>query len=142
MSQCTHDLVSDVSFYGNVNMIHNSRIIGVIDIWKCQNCNSLFVEEKRFTDEKPSTDVGLKAVGDGSKWGVLLCLNGDQLSWSLLSIKPGESLPHQCVSPTPSEISVNSEFSVNSTDRDTIHKVLIVEDHMNETVELDDLLNT
>ncbi len=141
MSQCIHDLASDFAFYGNWNMIHNSRIIGVVDIWKCRNCNNLFVEEKRFTDEKPSTDVGLKAVGDGSKWGVLLCLNGDQLSWSLLSIKPGDVLPHKCLSPTPSDISVNSEFSVKSNDRGTIHKVLLVEDHVNETVALDDLLN-
>ncbi len=136
-----HDLASDVAFYGNMNMVHNSRILGVVDIWKCRNCNNLFVEEKRFTDEKPSTDVGLKAVGDGSKWGVLLCLNGDQLSWSLLSIKPGDVLPHQCFSPTASDISVNSEFSVKSNYRGTIHKVLLVEDHVNETVALDDLLN-
>jgi hypothetical protein len=122
-------------------MIHESSLLGVVDIWKCRKCANLFVDEKRFTDEKTSTDVGIKDAREGSKWGVLLCLHDKQLSWELLSIKPGDTLSHQCVSPTPSHIVVNGDFSVSSNDLSTLHKVLLVEDHVNQAVELDNLLS-
>ena len=137
LSPCSHDAV----FYGNTNLMHNGKVVGVVDIWKCRSCHDLFVDEKRFVDEKTSTDVGLKDAGEGAKWGVLICTSGVEVSWSIQAVKPQTSLEHKCLYLGTSEITVNDYWSTIGSDKEISHRILLVEDYVNKIVDISDIVS-
>src|SRR2546425_12257687 len=38
----------DIVYYGVVNLIHDSNVIGAIDVWRCRGCPEIFCEDKRY----------------------------------------------------------------------------------------------
>ena len=136
MSDCKHD-PHDVVFYGAMNLNHEGKIAGSLDVWICKSCRDMFFEEKRFTDIKPSTDLGFRGAGDGAKWGVLVCYNKSGLNWDVLSVKPGKNLEHKCLVESGPQISMGPSWKVaNPNSYDITHKVILVEEYINKAVEV------
>lgn len=136
MANCVHN-PHDVVFYGALNLNFHGKIVGSVDIWLCKKCRDLFWEDKRFTDLKPTTELGFRGPGEGAKWGVLTCYSKKDVNWVVLSVRPGQKLEHQCLDPAAPEVDLSDDWRVtHPVSENVTHKVIIVEQHINKAVEI------
>ena len=102
----------DVIYFGVVNLVHESKIIGTIDVWRCRACQELFCEDKRFGATDLAPEVGFPKVEPGAKWGALICTRDNGSTWTLTGVKPGATIAHSCTPETKLELSVGPNYSL------------------------------
>ena len=94
----------DIVYYGVVNLVHERKIIGTVDVWRCRSCSEIFCEEKRFGATDLAPEVGFPKVEAGAKWAALICTRSNTSNWTLTGVKPGSTLVHSCTPETRLEL--------------------------------------
>ncbi len=129
----------DVIYFGVVNLVHQSKIIGTIDVWRCRSCSELFCEDKRFGATDLAPEVGFPRVGAGSKWGALICTRDTGSNWTLTAVKPGATLVHSCTPETKLELTVGADYSIEPGPSTGIgkHRIILVDRFVNAAVDVE-----
>jgi hypothetical protein len=128
----------DVIYFGVVNLVHESKIIGTIDVWRCRACQEIFCEDKRFGATDLAPEVGFPKVEAGSKWAALICTRDNGSTWTLTGVKPGARLVHSCTPETKLELLVGPDYSLESGPSAGIgkHRVILIEQFVNAPVDV------
>lgn len=128
----------DIVYYGVVNLVHEARIIGTIDVWRCRSCDETFCEDKRFGATDLAPEVGFPRVETGSKWAALICTRNNTSDWTLTGVKPGGTLVHSCTPETKLELRVGPNYSLESGPVAGIgqHRVILLESFVNSAVDV------
>ena len=129
----------DVIYYGVVNLVHQSKIIGTIDVWRCRSCSELFCEDKRFGATDLAPEVGFPSVKAGSKWAALICTRNTGSNWTLTAAKPGVTLAHSCTPETKLELIVGPDYSLEPGLVTGVgkHRIILIEDFVNTAVDVE-----
>ncbi|MFQ6011177.1 MAG: hypothetical protein ACE5KG_03285 [Nitrososphaerales archaeon] len=134
MSKSKHD--HDVVIYGNVNLFNKGMLVGVIDVWRCRSCDQIFCEEKRFVFTELAPEVGMPPIASGVQWAVLACQKDQALAWSLVKVKPGEEIRHNCIGKEDAAVTILDNLDIKGRDRQVKHKVFLIEGHVNKELEI------
>jgi len=128
----------DVIYYGAVNLVHESRIIGTIDVWRCRSCSELFCEDKRFGATDLAPEVGFPKIDSGSKWAALICTRDNGSNWTLTAAKPGATLAHSCTPETKLELRVGNDYSIESSPLAGIgkHRIILIDQFINSAIDV------
>jgi len=128
----------DVVYYGAVNLVHDSNIIGAIDVWKCRSCSQLFCEDKRFGVTDLAPEVGLPKVEPSSKWAALICTRNNGSNWTLVQVRPGLTLTHSCTPDTKLELIVGSDGNLEPGMSQGVgqHRLILLENFVNSAVDV------
>ncbi len=129
----------DVIYFGVVNLVHQSKIIGTIDVWRCRSCSELFCEDKRFGATDLAPEVGFPKIEAGSKWAALICTRDNGSNWTLTAVKPGATLTHSCTPETKLELNVTSDYSLQTGPAAGIgkHRVILIDQFINSAVDVE-----
>ncbi len=128
----------DIIYYGVVNLVHDSKIIGTIDVWRCRSCDDTFCEDKRFGATDLAPEVGFPKIEAGSKWGALICIRNKSSDWTLTGVKPGVAIAHSCTPETKLELRVGPDFLLESGPLAGIgeHRIILLEKFVNAAVDI------
>jgi hypothetical protein len=128
----------DVVYFGVVNLIDNSTVMGSIDVWKCRSCPQTFCEDKRFGMTDLAPEVGLPRIEPGSKWAALICTRNNGSNWTLIQTKPGATVQHSCTPDTKLELTVGLDYSIEAGPASGIgqHRIILVENFVNAPVDV------
>jgi hypothetical protein len=128
----------DVIYFGVVNLVHESKIIGTIDVWRCRACQEIFCEDKRFGATDLAPEVGFPKVDAGSKWGALICTRDNGSTWTLTGVKPGARLVHSCTPETKLELLVGGDYSLEGGPSAGIgkHRIILIDKFVNFAVDV------
>lgn len=128
----------DIIYYGVVNLVHEAKIIGTIDVWRCRSCDETFCEDKRFGATDLAPEVGFPRVETGSKWAALICTRNNTSDWTLTGVKPGGTLVHSCTPETKLELRVGPNYSLESGPMAGIgqHRIILLESFVNSAVDV------
>ena len=128
----------DVIYYGVVNLVHESKIIGTIDVWRCRSCSELFCEDKRFGATDLAPEVGFPKIDSGSKWAALICTRDNGSNWTLTAAKPGATLAHSCTPETKLELRIGPDYSIESSPLTGIgkHRIILIDQFINSAVDV------
>ncbi|HEY4657053.1 MAG TPA: hypothetical protein VIH34_01050 [Candidatus Bathyarchaeia archaeon] len=128
----------DIVYYGVVNLVHESKIIGTVDVWRCRSCDEIFCEDKRFGATDLAPEVGFPRVEAGSKWAALVCTRNNASNWTLTGAKPGNTLVHSCTPETKLELRVGPDYSLESGPMAGIgqHRIILLEKFVNSAVDV------
>ncbi len=129
----------DVIYYGVVNLVHNNKIIGTIDIWRCRSCQEIFCEDKRFGATDLAPEVGFPRVETGSKWAALICTRDKGANWTLTAAKPGVTLTHSCTPETKLELKVGPNYELEQGPVAGVgkHRIILIENFVNTAVDVE-----
>jgi len=124
-------------YAGAVNLIHNTDVIGAVDVWICSTCKELFCEEKRWGLTEVSSDLGFVEAKRGSKWAVLICKGEKSVEWSLITVSVGDRLVHKCSSSEDVILRVSRDFEIETeTPVKNKHLLYPVEQYINGTIKI------
>jgi len=128
----------DVVYYGVVNLVHDSYIIGAVDIWRCRSCPQLFCEDKRYGMTDLAPEVGLPKIEPGTKWATLICTRDKSSNWTLTQVKPGMVISHSCTPETKVELSVGPDYGLELGPVRGIgqHRIILLENFVNSAVDV------
>jgi hypothetical protein len=128
----------DVVYFGVVNLIDNSNVMGTIDVWKCRSCPQIFCEDKRFGLTDLAPEVGLPKIEPDSKWAALICTRNNGSNWTLIQTRPGATVQHSCTPETKLELRVGSDYSIEAGPASGIgqHRIILVETFVNQPVDV------
>lgn len=128
----------DVVYYGAVNLVHDSYIIGAIDAWRCRSCSQIFCEDKRFGMTDLAPEVGLPKVEPGTKWAALICTRDKGSNWTLTQVGPGTVISHSCTPETKVELTVGPDYGLERSPVGGIgqHRIILVENFVNAAVDV------
>lgn len=128
----------DVVYFGAVNLVHDSNIIGAVDVWKCRSCDQLFCEDKRFGVTDLAPEVGLPRVEPDSVWAALICTRNNGSNWTLVQVKPGLTLTHSCTPDTKLELRVGPDDNLEPGMSQGIgqHRLIVLENFVNSAVDV------
>ena len=128
----------DVVYFGVVNLIDNSNVMGTIDVWKCRSCPQTFCEDKRFGITDLAPEVGLPKIESGSKWAALICTRNNGSNWTLIQTRPGATVQHSCTPETKLELRVGPDYSIEAGPASGIgqHRIILVENFVNSPVDV------
>jgi hypothetical protein len=128
----------DVVYFGVVNLIDNSNVMGTIDVWKCRSCPQIFCEDKRFGIIDLAPEVGLPKIEPGSKWAALICTRNTGSNWTLIQTRPGAVVQHSCTPETKLELRVGHDYSIEAGPASGIgqHRIILVENFVNQPVDV------
>lgn len=128
----------DVVYFGVVNLVHDTYIIGAVDIWKCRSCSQLFCEDKRYGVTDLAPEVGLPKIEPDSKWATLICTRNNSSNWTLTQVRPGSMIAHSCTPETKLELQVGSDYDLHSGISGGIgtHRLIILENFVNSAVDV------
>ncbi len=128
----------DVVYYGVVNLVHDSYIIGAVDIWRCRSCPQLFCEDKRYGVTDLAPEVGLPKIEPGTKWAALICTRDKGSNWTLTQVKPGMSISHSCTPETKVELNVGPDYGLEPGPVRGIgqHRIILLENFVNSAVDV------
>jgi len=128
----------DVIYYGVVNLVHESKIIGTIDVWRCRACQELFCEDKRFGATDLAPEVGFPKIDAGAKWAALICTRDNGSTWTLMGVKPGATIAHSCTPETKLELSVGPDYSLGTGPSAGIgkHRIILIDKFVNAAVDV------
>ncbi|MEK6919676.1 MAG: hypothetical protein AABX62_01380 [Thermoproteota archaeon] len=128
----------DIIYYGVVNLVHESKIIGTVDVWRCRSCPELFCEDKRFGATDLAPEVGFPRVEPGSKWAALICTRNNTSNWTLTGVRPGATLVHSCTPETKLELKVAADNSLEAGLASGIgqHRIILLEGFVNFAVDV------
>lgn len=125
-------------YFGVVNLVHENKVIGTIDVWRCRSCSELFCEDKRFGATDLAPEVGFPKIEAGSKWAALICTRENGSNWTLTAVKPGATLVHSCTLETKLELNVGPDYSLESGPIAGIgkHRVILLDRFINSAVDV------
>lgn len=125
-------------YYGAVNLVHDSNIIGAVDVWRCRSCSQLFCEDKRFGVTDLAPEVGLPKVEPDSKWAALICTRNNDSNWTLVQVRPGLTLTHSCTPDTRLELRVGSDDNLEPGMSQGVgqHRLIVLENFVNSAVDV------
>lgn len=126
----------DVIYYGVVNLVEKSKIIGTIDVWRCRECNDIFCEDKRFGATDLAPEVGFPQAAPGSKWAALICTRDTGSNWTLTSAKPGGTIAHSCTPETKLELTVGTDYNLEQGPIGK-HRIILIEKFVNTAVDVE-----
>ncbi len=128
----------DIIYYGVVNLVHEGKIIGTIDVWRCRSCDDLFCEDKRFGATDLAPEVGFPKVEPGAKWAALICTRTNTSDWTLTGAKPGGTLVHSCTPETKLEFRVGDDYSLEAGPASGVgqHRIILLENFVNSAVDV------
>ena len=128
----------DVVYYGVVNLVHDSNIIGAVDIWRCRTCSQLFCEDKRYGVTDLAPEVGLPNIISDTKWAALICTRDNGSNWTLTQAKPGMTIAHSCTPDTKVELIVGPDYELEHGPASGIgkHRLIIIEKFVNSAVDV------
>ena len=130
MTECPHEIV----FVGMVNVNRDNYLQGVVDVWGCRKCKGLYCDDKRY-GEPLKPEVGFASIPDDEKWGILTCTTVKEVSMMSLGVKPGKKIEHTCKGGVSCEFSVGPDFSLLPEAEEPIHRLYLVEEHLNSNIE-------
>ncbi len=128
----------DVVYYGVVNLVHDSYIMGAVDIWRCRSCPQLFCEDKRYGVTDLAPEVGLPKIEPGTKWAALICTRDKGSNWTLTQVKPDMIISHSCTPETKVELRVGPDYDLEPGPGRGIgqHRTIILENFVNSAVDV------
>jgi hypothetical protein len=130
LNECDHEVV----FVGMVNVNRDNYLTGVVDVWKCRKCKRMYCDDKRYGEGlKPS--VGFESIPDDEAWGILTCTTSKDVAMNSLGVKPGKKLVHACKGGDTHEFTVGPDYSLSPKIPDPIHRIYLVEEHLNRNIE-------
>lgn len=130
MSGCDHEIV----FAGMINVNRDNYLQGVVDVWRCRKCRTLFCDDKRYGEGlKPS--VGFESIPEDEQWAILTCTTQKDVHMNSLGVKPGKKLSHACRGGENREFVVGADFSLSPGGGLPIHKLYPVADYINKNIE-------
>jgi len=130
LTECPHEIV----FVGMVNINRDNYLQGVVDVWRCRKCKRLYCDDKRY-GEPLKPEVGFASIPDDEKWGILTCTSAKEVSMNSLGVKPGKKIQHTCKGGVEYEFAIGPDYSLSPDVGQPIHRLYLVEDHMNSNIE-------
>jgi hypothetical protein len=117
-----------------VNVNRDNYLQGVVDVWRCRKCRRLYCDDKRYGEAlKPS--VGFESIPDDERWGILTCTTVKEVAMNSLGVKLGKKVIHTCKSGQTHEFMIGGDYTLSPVVKDPIHKIYLVEEHINRNVE-------
>ena len=135
MSVCEHHFL----YFGVVNLAYRDRIVGAIDVWRCDKCYAVDVLPKRLGSTEQTNPLGFNAVELSSgKWVLLTCLMDDGFKFDLLPLQAGQTLHHDCLEGTITDWKVEDDYSLKTKERTALrtHNSYLIERFVGHTIEL------
>ncbi len=135
MSECSHHFV----YFGVVNLAYRDRIIGAIDVWRCDECYAVDVLPKRMGSLEQTNPLGFNAIDPSwGKWILLTCFFNDDVKFELLPVQSGQTVHHECLEGITTEWRVEDDYSLKGTERvvGRGHHSYLVERYVGHTIEL------
>ena len=128
----------DVVYYGVVNLVHDSDIIGAVDVWRCRSCDQLFCEDKRYGVTDLAPEVGLPKIVPDTKWVALICTRDKGSNWTLTQTSPGMAIAHSCTPETKVELTVGPGYDLEQGPARGIgqHRIILIEKFVNSAVDV------
>jgi hypothetical protein len=127
---CEHEIV----FIGMINVNRDNYLQGVVDVWRCRKCKTLYCDDKRYGEGlKPS--VGFDEIPPDEQWAVLTCTTAKDVAMLSLGVKPGKKLSHACRNGETKELTVTNDYSVEPSGGTPIHRLFLVKDNINRNIE-------
>jgi hypothetical protein len=128
----------DVVYYGVVNLVHESDIIGAVDVWRCRSCDQLFCEDKRYGVTDLAPEVGLPKIVPDTKWAALICTRDSGSNWTLTQTSPGKTITHSCTPETKVELTVGPDYDLEAGPARGIgqHRIILIEKFVNAAVDV------
>ncbi|MBO0887559.1 hypothetical protein J2P12_00505 [Candidatus Bathyarchaeota archaeon] len=128
----------DVVYYGVVNLVHDSYIIGAVDVWRCRSCDQLFCEDKRYGVTDLAPEVGLPKIVPDTKWAALVCTRDKGSNWTLVQTAPGQTIAHSCTPDTKLELIVGQGYDLEHGPASGIgqHRLILIEKYVNTAVDV------
>ncbi|HYY90917.1 MAG TPA: hypothetical protein VE955_02920 [Candidatus Dormibacteraeota bacterium] len=128
----------DVVYYGVVNLVHDSYIIGAVDVWRCRSCDQLFCEDKRYGVTDLAPEVGLPKIVPDTKWAALICTRDKGSNWTLVQTAPGLTIAHSCTPDTKLELSVGQGYDLEHGPASGIgqHRLILIDKFVNSAVDV------
>src|SRR5215467_12458228 len=128
----------DVVYYGVVNLVHESEIIGAVDVWRCRSCDQLFCEDKRYGVTDLAPEVGLPKIVPDTKWAALICTRDKGSNWTLIQTNPGLTVNHSCTPETKVELTVGPDYDLEPGPARGIgqHRIILIEKFVNAAVDV------
>lgn len=125
-------------YYGVVNLVHESDIIGAVDVWRCRSCDQLFCEDKRYGVTDLAPEVGLPKIVPDTKWAALICTRDKGSNWTLIQTSPGGTITHSCTPETKVELTVGPNYDLEPGPARGIgqHRIILVEKFVNAAVDV------
>jgi hypothetical protein len=128
----------DVVYYGVVNLVHDSYIMGAVDVWRCRSCDQVFCEDKRYGVTDLAPEVGLPKIIPNTKWAALICTRDNGSNWTLTQTGPGMTITHSCTPNTKVELNVGPDFDLEQGPASGIgqHRLILIEKFVNAAVDV------
>ena len=138
MEQAQQQHKHDIVYYGVVNLIHDSNVIGAIDVWRCRGCPEIFCEDKRYGIMDLAAEVGFPKIETGAKWAALICTKEKGSDWTLTGAKPGSIIHHSCTPETKVDLTVGPDYTIMAGMASGIgkHRIIILENLVNSAVDV------
>ena len=138
MEQTQQQHKHDIVYYGVVNLIHDSNVIGAIDVWRCRECPEIFCEDKRYGVMDLAAEVGFPKIEPGAKWAALICTKERGSDWTLTGAKPGSIIHHSCTPDTRVDLTVGPDYDIMVGMASGIgkHRIIILENFVNSAVDV------
>ena len=73
--ECDHEIV----FIGMVNINRDNYLQGVVDVWRCRKCHTLYCDDKRY-GEPLKASVGFDVIPPDEQWGILTCTSAKEVA--------------------------------------------------------------
>ena len=117
-----------------VNVNRDNYLQGVVDVWRCRKCKTMFCDDKRYGEAlKPS--LGFESIPDDEQWAVLTCTTLKDVHMISLGAKPGKRLTHVCRGGETVELVVGEDYSLPQQKGTPMHRLYLVRDHINRNIE-------
>ncbi len=129
-----HSYQHEIVFIGMINVNRDNYLQGVVDVWRCRQCRKLFCEDRRY-GEGLKPDVGFEEIPDDEQWAILTCTDIKAVFMESLPLKPGKRLEHTCKGGEKHEFTVRDDWSIDSAEGETIHRLYMVRDYLNGAIE-------
>ena len=130
----TQDHQHEIVFIGMVNINRDNYLQGVVDVWRCRQCHTLYCDDKRY-GEPLKASVGFEEIPPDEEWAVLTCTTAKEVSMRSLGVKPGKKITHACKDGEARELTVTKDFGVEPAGGTPIHGLYLVKDNINKNIE-------
>jgi hypothetical protein len=117
-----------------INVNRDNYLQGVVDVWRCRKCKTLFCDDKRYGEGLKPT-IGFESIPVDEEWAVLTCTTPKDVLMNSLGVKPGKKLVHACREGETKEFVVNGDYSLTPRGGTPIHNLYLVRDHINKNIE-------
>lgn len=132
MNKCKHT----ITYYGAINLFENKTIVGVIDVYHCRKCKTLFTDLRRIgIPEFLESKIGFEELKNNNDWFILICKKNDKIRFSLIQSEINKEIKHVCFN--------NKEITFNALIEDQFyqtnslyHKLIRIRKYINKEVEL------